>query len=1146
MEPGTITPFYSMGRGYSDIFAGDIIDNQENNSTINHVDTITTAFSSSQNNEGIFLNDRMFDPPSKICGGSVLSRNGNIYNNDQIFDPPSKICGGSVLSKIMSLSNGSNRKKKEKKKNKKSMLSIQKNDRPSVEKVTTPSPSPPTASDDQLNINTSNINAISCDDFPLSPTNDIILADLKIGIIGQEESRQFGDYNVKSKGEEKNIEKTIVVKSKIQSTTIPSDGTVIISISSTTGDNIGSERPSHSGMSSLEEMQSLLKDLKALNSKVKRDTESKLGKNTTAMTLFDKDSSKTSVMGCDRKEILDNSAPNMTNMKPSLRVDSIDNDEERDSRRFQMQKENDTVHYPPKISYHDDINEVNDQVIKKLKMERKQYRREANTLRQEMDTIKKELDQIRKLVLPKTDTLEKMTMGNEDDRRLQLLNEPVQDDELEQTLAQRDESLNYVASSQLKGKSIEESSSGEAGQYDIVIYKPDNDHMIHNKHENLFFSVDTAENNRNLHHQSNENSTNLEQPIQQGIILNPNNDADPMDDNVSSANNNLALTIVSSNNQYHGYKLNLNSDHPSAISDPPGIVSGDIKSQMDPPPPAKANQGSTHGDGPVDMMKECRQYWLSKRDAAVNSNSTSHSKMDASAQVHTNVEKCDNENDVSNNVYKNPKIMLKECRQYWQNKKDEVPPFSSSSSLSPIDAPTQDIIIMEKCDNGNSVNDDKDIGNNMLKESRQNRHSKHMADNEANPRIYSRSTSIDNNIDDNIRNVSKECKKDKVLRSRSSSPFKKFLYTQEHKEDSKAANPSNSSHLTNIATTQEISIKGKSNIKNDTGNVPKGCKKDKVLRSRSSSPFRKFLYTQEHKGDNKAGASNSSRSTNIASTEEIGIKEKSVNADENTGNLPKGCKDKASSLRSTSPFQNSIQTEDDAMMETFDFDSAASFYRQYNQPCLLEQRGVFSSIRSRNSPRLTTESVATTSTDSITEAHKCDLKDNENLNHDEGKKENSDINSSSAGRGSSTKNADQVVRKCDIENAGKYVRGLQRTLHLKEKKDEKGASIVSPTEDDEDSVRSRLQESAIDKYSRIDDPHPLVYNPCSHHRRTVAAMEQDGDDSAEAVDHDDDDDDIEISDINYGKPPLAPIMGYLPPPSSPSPPPLLASSSYYL
>lgn len=169
MEPGTTAPFYSMGRGYSDIFAGDIIDNQENDSTIDHADTITTAFSSSQNNEGIFLNDRMFDPPSKICGGSILQRNGSIYNNDQMFDPPSKICGGSVLSKIMSLSNrngngNGNKKKKEKKK---------KDYIPSVAKVIIPSKSPPpslTALNRQLNINTSNsTNAISCDDFPLSP-----------------------------------------------------------------------------------------------------------------------------------------------------------------------------------------------------------------------------------------------------------------------------------------------------------------------------------------------------------------------------------------------------------------------------------------------------------------------------------------------------------------------------------------------------------------------------------------------------------------------------------------------------------------------------------------------------------------------------------------------------------------------------------------------------------------------------------------------------------------------------------------------------------------------------------------------------------------------------------------------------------------
>jgi len=282
-----------------------------------------------------------------------------------------------------------------------------------------------------------------------------------------------------------------------------------------------------------------------------------------------------------------------------------------------------------------------------------------------------------------------------------------------------------------------------------------------------------------------------------------------------------------------------------------------------------------------------------------------------------------------------------------------------------------------------------------------------------------------------------------------------------------------------------------------------------------------------------------------------------VNAYENIGNVSNGCKDKASSLRSTSPFKNSIETEDDAMMETFDFDSAASFYRRYNQPCLLEQRGVFSSVSSRNSPRLTMESVDTSSTDSITQAHRCDLKDTEDFNH-EGKKENSDINSSSTGRDSSTKNADQLVRRCDIEKAGNYVRELRRTLHLKETKDEHGAvsSTISPTEDDEGSVRSRLQESASEKYSRLDDPHPLAYNPCSRDRRTVAAMKQEGDDSAEEVANDDandnDDDDIDIDiDIeifgtNYGKPPLAPIMGYLPPPSSPSPPPLMVSSSYYL
>jgi hypothetical protein len=1202
MEPGTTTPFYSMGRGYSDIFAGDIIDNQENNSTIDHADTITTAFSSSQNNEGIFLNDRMFDPPSKICGGPVLQRNGSIYNNDQMFDPPSKTCGGSVLSKIMSLSNGngnSNKKKKEKKKNKKSMLSNQKNHIPtSVAKMTVPSRSPPssTASNHQLNINTSNsINAISCDDLPLSPTNDIILADLKIGIIGPEGSRQFGDYYVKRKGEEKNVQKTIV-KSKIQSKTISSDDTVSISISSTTGDNIGSERPSYSGVSSLEEMQNLLKDLKALNSKVKKDTKSKLGKiSSSAMMVFDKDSSKTSVMDYDRKEILDNSAPSKTNIKPSLRVNTSDTDEERKSRCVNIQEENNTIHYPPQKACHDDINEINDQVIRKLKLERKQYRREANTLRQEMNTIKKELDQIRKLVLPKTDTLEKKTTGNEDNR-LQLLNEPVHDDELEQTLAERDESLNHVSSSQLEEKAVEESASGEVGQYDIVNCKSDNDHMIHNKHKNLCCSTNTAENNRDSHHQSNENSTNLGQPIpttELSIILNPNNDADPMDNKISSVNNNLALTIVSSKNQYHGY--NLNSDHPSVISDHPGIIPWDVESQMD-PPPAKADQGSTHSDGPVDMMEECHQYWQSKRDAAVNSNGSSHSKINASAQVNTNLEKCDNEN-VGNNHYKNPENMLKACRQYWQNKKDDVPSCSSSSSLSPIDASTQDTITAEMCDSGNSVDDDKDNENNMLKECRQNRHSKHKADNEASPRNYSRSTNIDENIDDNIRNVSKGCKKDKVLRSRSSSPFKKFLYTQEHKEDNKV-NPNNSSHSTNIATAQEIIVKEKSDIKNAVNadgnirNVSKGCKKDKVLRSRSSSPFRKFLYAQEHKEDSKAGPSNSSRSTNIASTEEIGIKEKSdiknaVNADDNIRNMSKGCKKyKVLRPRSSSPFKkflytqehkednkvnpsNSshstniesteeigiIQTEDDAMMETFDFDSAASFYRQYNQPCLLEQRGMFSSISSRNSSRLTMESVDTSSTDSITQAHKCDLKDTEDLNHDEGKKKNSEINSSSTGRDSSTKIADQLVLECDIEKARNYVRELHRTLHLKETNDEQEtvSSTISPTEDDEGSIRSRLQESTNDKYSRIDDPHPLVYNPCSRHCRTAAAMEQEGGDSAEAVANDDANDDandididIEISYANYGKPPLAPIVGYLSPPSSPSPPPLLVSSSYYL
>ena len=1200
MEPGTTAPFYSMGRGYSDIFAGDIIDNQENDSTIDHADTITTAFSSSQNNEGIFLNDRMFDPPSKICGGSILQRNGSIYNNDQMFDPPSKICGGSVLSKIMSLSNrngNGNKKKKEKKK---------KDYIPSVAKVIIPSESPPpslTALNHQLNINTSNsTNAISCNDFPLSPTNDIILADLKIGIIEPEGSRQFGDHNVKRKGEEKekNVEKTIV-KSRI----LYDDTHSIVRISSTTGENIGSERPSYSGVSSLEEMQTLLKDLKALNSKVKKDTKSKLGKtSSSAMTVFDKDSSKTSVMDYDRKEILDNSAPNKTDIKPSLKVNSSDTDEERKSRYVNIQEENSTVHYPPKKAYHDDVKEVSDQVIRKLKLERKQYRREADTLRQEMDTIKRELDQIRKLVLPKTDILEKKTTGNEDNR-FQLLNELVQDDELEQTLVEREESLNHLSSSQFEEKPTEESSSGEAGQYDIVNCKYYNDHMIHNKHMNF---TDTAENNRDLHHQSNESLTNLEQPIpttEQSIILNPNNDADPMDDNIYSVNNNLALTIVSSKNQYHGY--NLNNDYPSAISDPPDIIPWDIESQTD-PPPAKAGQGSTHSDGPVDVMEECHQYWQSKRDAAVNSNSSSHSKIDALAQVHTNVEKCDNEN-VGNNLYKNPEDMLKACRQYWQNRKDDVPSCSSSTSPSPIDASTLDSITTEKCDNGNSVNNDEDYGNNMLEESRQNRHSKHNADNEASPRNYSRSTNIDDNIDDSIINVSKGRKKDKVLRSRSSSRFKKFLYTQEHKEDNKV-NSSNSSHSTNITTAQEVIGKEKCDIKNAVNaddnirNVSKGCKKDKVLRSRSSSPFkkfleeksdiknavnaddnirnvsneckkdkvlrsrssspfRKFLYAQEHREDTKAGPSKSSRSTNIASTEEIGIKEKksdiknAVNAYENIGNVSNGCKDKASSSRSTSPFKNSIETEDDAMMETFDFDSAASFYRRYNQPCLLEQRGVFSSVSSRNSPRLTMESVDTSSTDSITQAHRCDLKDTEDFNH-EGKKENSDINSSSTGRDSSTKNADQLVRRCDIEKAGNYVRELRRTLHLKETKDEHGAvsSTISPTEDDEGSVRSRLQESASEKYSRLDDPHPLAYNPCSRDRRTVAAMKQEGDDSAEEVANDDandnDDDDIDIDiDIeifgtNYGKPPLAPIMGYLPPPSSPSPPPLMVSSSYYL
>ncbi|OEU23118.1 hypothetical protein FRACYDRAFT_233285 [Fragilariopsis cylindrus CCMP1102] len=1179
MEPGTTAPFYSMGRGYSDIFAGDIIDNQENDSTIDHADTITTAFSSSQNNEGIFLNDRMFDPPSKICGGPILQRNGSIYNNDQMFDPPSKICGGSVLSKIMSLSNrngNGNKKKKEKEKKKKDYI-------PSVAKVIIPSKSPPssTAINRQLNINTSNsTNAISCDDSPLSPTNDIILADLKIGIIEPEGSRQFGDYNVKRTGEEKNVEKTIV-KSRIQSRRILYDDTgSIVSISSTTGDNVGSERPSYSGVSSLEEMQTLLKDLKALNSKVKKDTKSKLGKtSSSAMTVFDKDSSKTSVMDYDRKEILDNSAPNKTDIKPSLKVNSRDTDEERKSRYLNIQEENSTVHYPPKKAYHDDVKEVSDQVIRKLKLERKQYRREADTLRQEMDTIKKELDQIRMLVLPKTDILEKKTTGNEDNR-LQLLNELVQDDELEQTLVERDESLNHVSSGQFEIKATEESASGEAGQYDIVNCKYHNDHMIHNKHKNLFCSTDTAENNRDLHHQSNENLTNLEQPIpttEQSIILNPNNDADPMDDNISSVNNNLALTIVSSKNQYHGY--NLNSDYPSAISDPPDIIPWDIESQTD-PPPAKAGQGSTHSDGPVDVMEECHQYWQSKRDAAVNSNSSSHSKIDALAQVHTNMKKCDNEN-VGNNLYKNPEDMLKACRQYWQNRKDDVPSRCSSTPPSPIDASTLDSITTEKCDNGNSVNDDEDYGNNMLEESRQNRHSKHNADNEASPRNYSRSTNIDDNIDDNIINVSKGCKKDKVLRSRSSSPFKKFLYTQEHKEDNKV-NSSNSSHSTNITTAQEVIGKEKCDIKNAVNaddnirNVSKGCKKDKVLRSRSSSPFkkfleeksdiknavnaddniinvsneckkdkvlrsrssspfRKFLYAQEHREDTKAGPSKSSRSTNIASTEEIGIKEKksdiknAVNAYENIGKY-------------------------DAMMETFDFDSAASFYRQYNQPCLLEQRGVFSSVSSRNSPRLTMENVDTSSADSITQAHRCDLKDTEDFNH-EGKKENSDINSSSTGRGSSTKNADQLVRKCEIEKAGNYVRELRRTLHLKETKDEHRAvsSTISPTEDDEGSVKSRLQESASEKYSRLDDPHPLAYNPCSRDRRTVAAMKQEGDDSAEDVANDDANDDandididIEIFGTNYGKPPLAPIMGYLPPPSSPSPPPLMVSSSYYL
>jgi len=912
-----------MDYDYSDIFDGD--DNQENSFTNHDHSTIISAYS---------------------------SRNECMFHNDRVLDPPSKICGGTVLSRIMSLSNNSSKKKRERKK-KQRFFFHQKSQRPSVTKVTIPL-TPPIASY-RFNCN-NNKNILSSSDLSLSPpTNDKTLTGTKIN---QEESRQYEDCNVERTKEEEQENTECIVEQKIHSKN-SSDNS--ISSNSTTGDNIGSQHPSsHSGMSSLKDMQNLLEDLKALGTKVKEDTESKLGRNRVAITIDRKISPRTTTTDSYRKETLDDPQLDKKTISSilSLRVDRNDNYEERKNRRLKIEEEKNTVHC-------DNSNEINDQIIRRLKMDRKYYRREANDLRQEVDSIKKELEQMRKNY-PEVDRFERITtgIGNDDDNWLELLDEPVKNELERAILAQGNLLSNYAASCRREEKSIEEFVLKEAlGQRDTISYqRPVNDQNNDNQSNNpvqnqlertilaqgnLFpndiascrreeKSIDTVNyqpsiNDQNIDNkrnnpvqnelertilaQGNTLSNNVascrreEKPIEEYLLEEARDQHDTVTYQPHINDNNLFYSAVAAEDNrdlHQHYEQNSTSlEQPIPIyvhqdENCGSSVQNSFSSPIDTRQIDNSNISSANKNIALTTVNSINEYhgslrseYLSINDPPGRFSGDIDSQMDPTPKSKQTSSYCEDRLDMS-----------KKLRRYWQNKTKNTVINSSNSSLQvKIDALPQDHVIMEKCDSENVVNVYEDPENKL-----------------------------------------------KICRQ----------YCQN--QDDKLSNSSNSSLLLNSASlTQGSKITDKCDNENamtadnDRGNVFKD--------------YRQYRHSQRKKNTeaNPNGPSHS-HSTNVASvvTKKCYIKN-AVKFDKNTGDMPKGYKYKKSKI--SSPFTNFVYTEDDAMMETFDFENTASFYRECGQ-LRLEHRGNLSPVNSDN----TTNDLFT------------------------------------------TKRSEQVLRKCDMEN----------------------------------------------------------------------------------------------------------------------------------
>jgi len=171
-------------------------------------------------------------------------------------------------------------------------------------------------------------------------------------------------------------------------------------------------------------------------------------------------------------------------------------------------------------------------------------------------------------------------------------------------------------------------------------------------------------------------------------------------------------------------------------------------------------------------------------------------------------------------------------------------------------------------------------------------------------------------------------------------------------ENNKVSNSSNSSLLSNGASPAQDSIIPM-NADNNRGNV--------------FDDYRQYRHSQQKK-NTEANPNGSSRSTNVASvvTKKCSIKNV-VNADKNNGDMVKGYRRKRSNSRSSSPFTNLVYTQNEVMIETFDFENTASFYRECDQP-RLEHRG---NLSSRSSPHSTVDPIFSSG-------------DTEILNYDEG------------------------------------------------------------------------------------------------------------------------------------------------------------------